>query len=297
MSELATAKSSVPSPLKSPTARATELKRTVGEETSLNVPSPFPNRMLTVLSADFATARSRLPSPLKSAITTAVGFAPTVTTATGAKVNVPSPLPSRTVMLLSKEFATTRSSFPSPLRSSTANEQGQPSTAVEEVGLKVPSPLPSEMSTLPGPPDTCVAIARSSFPSPLKSAVATELGSTTWGSVPPWKIGEPGAWLYRTVAMGATTGKKTTIATAVFLGFATVTCAVPAAATFAAGTSAFNWELDMKVVASGMPFQRTIAPETKPVPCTVRTNPASPGATAPGRSGCVTYGTGFCASA
>jgi hypothetical protein len=34
----------------------------------------------------------------------------------------------------------------------------------------------------------------------------------------------------------------------------------------AAGTAAVNRELDAKVVVSGVPFQLTVAPETKPVP-------------------------------
>jgi hypothetical protein len=110
-------------------------------------------------------------------------------------------------------------------------------------------------------------------------------------------MGEPGAWLYKTVVIGVATEKATAFDGALFPGLRTVTWAVSAFVRFAAGTSAVNCEFDMKVVLRGAPFQRTVAPGRKPVPWTVRVNPVCPGETAAGTSGCATNGTGFCAKA
>src|SRR5215469_15991101 len=75
-------------------------------------------------------------------------------------------------------------------------------------------------------------------------------------------------------------------------GLTTVTEAVPGWRTSEAGTLAFNSEPLTKVVASGLPFHFTIAPETNPVPSTVRVNPPAPGVAASGSSGWLTTGTG-----
>ena len=53
-------------------------------------------------------------------------------------------------------------------------------------------------------------------------------------------------------------------------GFRTVTLAEVAAATLAARTWAVSWVVLKKLVASGDPFHCTLAPETKPLPVTVR---------------------------
>ena len=68
---LGTARSTNPSPLKSPVAssRGLDAGKLVGAR---NVPSPFPRMMLIALP-EFETARSATPSLLKSATTTAVG--------------------------------------------------------------------------------------------------------------------------------------------------------------------------------------------------------------------------------
>src|SRR5882757_2065757 len=62
----ATARSDLPSPLKSPTATDSGLLPVDGLAAAVNVPSPLPNRTVTVLLKVFATAKSGLPSPLKS---------------------------------------------------------------------------------------------------------------------------------------------------------------------------------------------------------------------------------------
>ena len=48
------------------------------------------------------------------------------------------------------EFATTRSSLPSPLKSPTATEWGLMPTAGDEARVKLPVPSPSRMYTVPG---------------------------------------------------------------------------------------------------------------------------------------------------
>ena len=66
---------------------------------------------------------------------------------------------------------------------------------------------------------------------------------------------------------------------------ATVIVAVPGAAIIAAGTVAVNCELLTNWVWSGVPFQLTTDPETKPVPLTVSVIPGPPGAVLAGTSG------------
>ena len=81
------------------------------------------------------------------------------------------------------------------------------------------------------------------------------------------------------------TWRNMTLDAVVWPGFRTVMEAVPFRAVFAAGTVAVSCELLTNVVASGVPFQLTVAPETKPVPLTVNVKSGPPGATAEGTSG------------
>src|SRR5271156_6774863 len=62
----ATARSSLPSRLKSPTASELGPDSTLKSRAVWKVPSPLPNRMLTFPPSLLATAKSSLPSPLKS---------------------------------------------------------------------------------------------------------------------------------------------------------------------------------------------------------------------------------------
>ena len=93
----AVARSEMPSPFKSPAAKkiGSSPVATVLFAVCVNVQSPFPRRMVTVLLPEFATAKSGMESPLKSPTTTKIGLTPTASVLTGA-ANVPSPLPSRT---------------------------------------------------------------------------------------------------------------------------------------------------------------------------------------------------------
>src|SRR5215831_14005746 len=59
-------------------------------------------------------------------------------------------------------------------------------------------------------------------------------------------------------------------------GFATVTCAVPAAAMSADPIAAVSWLALTNVVVRTLPFHRTLAPLTKFEPVTVSVNPAPP---------------------
>src|SRR5215813_8938171 len=59
-------------------------------------------------------------------------------------------------------------------------------------------------------------------------------------------------------------------------GFATVTCAVPAAAMSAAAIVAVSCPALTNVVVRALPFHRTLAPLTKFEPVTVSVNPAPP---------------------
>src|ERR1700683_910415 len=133
------------------------------------------------------------------------------------------------------------------------------------------------------------ATARSSLPSPLKSPTATESGS-----VPaPKADGAPSA----IEELAGVTSKNITFdVPPPGLGFTTVTEAAVAAAMSGAGTLAVNCEALTKVVAGELWFQFTPAPETKPVPFTVRVNPSPPGLTASGTSGWLIRGTGFSAA-
>lgn len=59
-------------------------------------------------------------------------------------------------------------------------------------------------------------------------------------------------------------------------GFVTVTCGVPAVATFAAGTVAVSCVEEPNVVVRADPFHFTVAPATKLLPAAVKVNVAAP---------------------
>src|SRR5260370_20620474 len=76
--EFATARSSLPSPLKSPTTIAiAPLPVAYFVADAVNPPEPSPIRMLTFLSLLFRTARSITPSPSKSPAVKSCGLLPT----------------------------------------------------------------------------------------------------------------------------------------------------------------------------------------------------------------------------
>src|ERR1043166_4427361 len=88
---LATARSWLPSPLKSPTATGTGLGPVTKFVAALKLPAPSPNKIDTLFEPSLATARSWLPSPLKSPTATVVGSLPTPKFVAALKLPVPSP--------------------------------------------------------------------------------------------------------------------------------------------------------------------------------------------------------------
>ena len=123
----ATARSGLPSPLKSPAVMNTGPNPTKKglPEAGLNLPVPSPSNTVTVLPLVFATARSGLPSPLKSRTTNDSGSGPTAKGLPGAGMKPPVPFPGSTVTLLPVEFAVARSGTPSLLKSPTATATGE----------------------------------------------------------------------------------------------------------------------------------------------------------------------------
>src|SRR5262249_39024402 len=87
----ASARSSLPSPLKSPTA--TEIGRLPGEKADFatKLAAPAPGRIETVSQRRFASARSSLASPLKSPTATEYGELPVPKSVFAAKLPVPVP--------------------------------------------------------------------------------------------------------------------------------------------------------------------------------------------------------------
>ena len=74
LSRFATARSSLPSPLKSPTATEPGPPPVPKSVFAPKLPVPVPSRIETVSLPAFATARSSLPSPLKSPTATELGL-------------------------------------------------------------------------------------------------------------------------------------------------------------------------------------------------------------------------------
>jgi hypothetical protein len=85
---LATARSSLPSPLKSATATEAGVVPTAKFVAIPKAPVPLPKRIDTVAESPFATARSTMLSPLKSPTATDWGLAPTLKFAAGPKLAV-----------------------------------------------------------------------------------------------------------------------------------------------------------------------------------------------------------------
>ena len=83
---LATARSCLPSPLKSPTATKKGPLPTLKLVAAPKPPAPLPSKSETLASPVLATARSCLPSPLKSPTATERGVVPTPKFVAGAKL-------------------------------------------------------------------------------------------------------------------------------------------------------------------------------------------------------------------
>src|SRR5579872_681212 len=111
-----------------PTNCAGKVTGLVGEKLT----APVLSRIVTSPLRKSATARSFFRSPLKSPTATKNGSLPTGYVVSGWKV--PSPSPSKTLTVLFalavrvSRFATARSGFPSPFKSATASDSGNPDT-------------------------------------------------------------------------------------------------------------------------------------------------------------------------
>src|SRR5271170_884992 len=167
--ELVTTRSSLPSPLKSAAVTDVEPLSAAGLVAALKVPSPLPNRIVTLLLPALATARSGTPSPLKSPTASELGAIPVAGLA--AAVKVPSPLPSRIVTSLLPELATAKSSLPSPLKSAAAIDEG-PAPVAGIVYTKESPPSLFRKTFTPFAPE--FVTATSGWPSPLKSPTAID---------------------------------------------------------------------------------------------------------------------------
>lgn len=119
-----TARSSFPSPLRSPIAKSFPPSERSFCTGALNVPSPatplsaFPRRMFTELSNRVALITSRIPSPSTS--TTVMASTPSPPTYDALALNVPSPLPRRMFTESSAKPALITSRLPSPSKSAVA---------------------------------------------------------------------------------------------------------------------------------------------------------------------------------
>src|SRR6266404_5750602 len=137
--QCATARSRLPSPLKSPTATDLGNDPISGYFTAgFKVPSPLPRSTLIApfrhpwpFVHSFATTTSSLPSLLKSPVATADVCFP-ADRFVPARVKLPSPLPNSTLTspfahspLATHQFAATTSGLPSPLRSPIAMDVGR----------------------------------------------------------------------------------------------------------------------------------------------------------------------------
>src|SRR5439155_188540 len=121
---LETARSGLPSPLKSPTAMDAGRLPAPKASAAWKVPLPVPCSTNTWLELGMATARSGSPSPLRSPTVTERGplQQPLPSEKFVSARKVPSPLPSSTETLAESKLATARSCTPSPLKSPTVTE-------------------------------------------------------------------------------------------------------------------------------------------------------------------------------
>jgi hypothetical protein len=88
---LAIARSSFPSPLKSPVVTDRATSPTLKFVAALKLPDPSPNRTETLSEKALAVARSRFPSPLKSPVVKEAGLSPTARFVAGPKLGVEQP--------------------------------------------------------------------------------------------------------------------------------------------------------------------------------------------------------------
>src|SRR5262249_11849501 len=107
LNPLGTARSCLPSPLKSPTATAAGAAHMPRLVAALKSSAPLPNKIDTSFEPTLATTRSCLPSPLKSPTAAEKGLLPTAKLV--AALKLPAPLPNKIDTLLESRSTTARS--------------------------------------------------------------------------------------------------------------------------------------------------------------------------------------------
>ena len=143
--ELAVAKSCLPSLLKSAIAieRGLPSTSTDGIAGGVNPPLPSPNRIETLTEAESAVAKSASPSLLKSAIEIEKGPLSTCTSGTAGDVNPPLPSPNRIETYPNAKPVVAISCLPSLLKSATATDLGKAPTPTSGTAGEVKPPLPA----------------------------------------------------------------------------------------------------------------------------------------------------------
>src|SRR5262249_28475137 len=145
------ARSSRPSPLKSPATIDSGRSPAAYGLAGWNVPSPLPRSTETPLDPELegspepAAAKRSRPAPLPTPATRLAGSCPDPDSTPGW--NVPSPWPRNTEMSPESErepeLAVARSGRPSPLKSPTTRPAGKFPAGYDTAGWNVPSPSPS----------------------------------------------------------------------------------------------------------------------------------------------------------
>src|SRR5207249_116274 len=184
----ATARSSLPSPFRSPAVTDTGLtlvsKSCLAAKLGVTAPGAVVlSSTETVLETSFATARSSLPSPFRLPTVTDSGLTLVAKSCLAAKLGVAAPgavVLSSTDTVLEPLFATARSSLPSPFRSPTVTDTGLTLVAKSCLAAQLGVAAPGAVQF--GIPDSVLeplfATARSSLPSPFRSPTVTDTGLT-----------------------------------------------------------------------------------------------------------------------
>src|SRR5437870_1055082 len=182
----ATARSSLPSPFRSPTVTDTGLAPVAKSCLVAKLGVAAPGSVVlsstdTVSELKFATARSSLPSPFRSPIATDAGAVPVAKSWWAAKLGVAAPgavVLSSTDTMPELLFATARSNLPSPFRSPTVTNTGLlpalKSCLATKLGVAAPGTV--ALSSTDTVPEIKFMTARSDLPSPFRSPSVTDTG-------------------------------------------------------------------------------------------------------------------------
>src|SRR5439155_964851 len=182
----ATARSSLPSPFRSPTVTDSGLAPVPKSWWAAKLGVAAPGAVVlsstdTVPEIQFTTARSPLPSPFRSPSVTENGPAPVAKSCLAAKLGVAAPAAvvlSSTDTVLELWFATARSSRPCAVKSPTVTDSGLGPVAKSCLAAKlvVAAPRMEVLSSTDTVLEPEFATTRSSPPSPFISPTVTDRG-------------------------------------------------------------------------------------------------------------------------